>query len=159
MTDIVKPSGRFVKGQSGNPAGRPPKPPTRHRIPATNRMIAFEVAEMPITIKDRNGGSEITTGYRGVILAMMHKALGGHAPSQKLFLEYTDRAAAAYGDNHALIQFLFRYAARLEGLVDAYEKRAEATKTGVLVLPQEEWDRRTAELNRLWEERKVRGFT
>ena len=156
MAEASRANGRFPKGHSGNPKGRPRKLPSRHRLPASNRMTAFEVGEMQISI---NGGSESTTLYRGVLISMGQKALAGHAPSQKAFLERIDRAAAAYGDSHALIQFLFRETAKLEGLVDAYEDRARASKKGVLVLSQEEWDERTAALNQRWEERKHIGFT
>lgn len=159
MEDEERSDGRFRKGQSGNPLGRPRKLPGRHRLPMVNRMAAFEVAETPITITNRNGERETTTVYRGVLMAVAQKALAGHAPSQKLLLQHVDSAAGVYGDTHALVQFQFREMARLEALVDAYEKKAEKQKTGVLVVSQEEWDRRMAEKNRLWEERKVRNFT
>jgi hypothetical protein len=90
---------------------------------------------------------------------MARKGMAGHAPSQRAFLEQVDRAAAAYGDSHALIQFLFRETARLETLVDQYEAKAVTRRTGVLEVSQEEWDRRTAELNERWEKRKQIGFT
>lgn len=151
--------GQFEKGISGNPRGRGVKAPRRHRLPISNRLTAFEVAEMPVTLQDRNGEFEQTTYYRAVLIAMARKGMAGHAPSQRAFLEQIDRAAAAYGDSHALIQFLFRETARLETLVDQYEAESLKRKGGVLVVSQEEWDRRTAELNRKWEERKQIGFT
>jgi len=151
--------GQFEKGHSGNPLGRGVKRPRRHRLPASNRLTAFEVAEMPIELKGRDGETEVTTYYRGVLIAMARKGMGGHAPSQRAFLEQIDRAAAAYGDSHALIQFLFRETARLETLVDQYEALAVTRRTGVLEVSKEEWDRRTAELNERWETRKQIGFT
>ena len=155
-----KAAGRFVKGQSGNPNGRPKKLPQRHRLPASNRMTVFEVAEMPVTVNDRSSGSsEEMTLYRANLMAMGKRGAAGHAPSQKAFMAQVDKAAASYGDSHALTQFLFRETARLETLVAQYEARAQRSGSGVLVLDQEEWDRRTAELNRQWDQRKVIGFT
>ena len=160
MEEGEKPNGRFVKGQSGNPLGRPRKVPRTHRLPSSNRVTAFEVAEMPLLMTSPGGGEpETTTFYRGVLIAMAKKALSGHAPSQRAFLDQIEKAAAAYGDSHALVQFLFREMAKLETLNDQYEATAIARKTGVLVVDQEEWDRRTLELNRKWEERRQRGFT
>lgn len=151
--------GQFQKGQTGNPLGRGAKRARRHRLPVSNRLTAFEVAEKPVTVQSRSGELETTTIYEGVLLAMAKKALGGHAASQRAFLDQINRAAAAYGDSHELVQFLFRYTAKLETLVDQYEAAAAKTQTGVLVVSQEEWDRRTEDLNRRWAERKVIGFT
>ncbi|MCA3698606.1 MAG: hypothetical protein IOB84_02290 [Brevundimonas sp.] len=151
--------GQFEKGHTGNPLGRGARRQRRHRLPVSNRLTAFEVAEMPIEMKGRDGENEVTTYYRGVLIAMARKGMAGHAPSQRAFLEQVDRAAAAYGDSHALIQFLFRETARLETLVDQYEAKAVTRRTGVLEVSQEEWDRRTAELNERWEKRKQIGFT
>lgn len=44
-------------------------------------------------------------------------------------------------------------------LVEQTIGEVEKQKTGVLIVPMEELERRFAEKNRLWEEREVRNFT
>lgn len=151
--------GQFEKGVSGNPLGRAVKPARRHRLPVSNRRTTFEVAEMPVTLQGRDGETVTTTYYEAVLIAMARKGMAGHAASMRAFLQHVDKAAAAYGDNHALIQFLFREQARLELLLEKYEAQSLARKGGVLELSQEEWDQRTEQLNRNWEQRKQVGFT
>ena len=56
MTDSERnANGQFAKGHTGNPNGRPPKVVPRHRLPHINRRTVFEVAEMPVPMRSKDG--------------------------------------------------------------------------------------------------------
>lgn len=99
MTDSERnANGQFAKGHTGNPNGRPPKVVPRHRLPHVNRRTIFEVAEMRVPMRSKDGTDlgEVSI-YRGVMLALGQKAMEGNIAAQRLFLQHVNEAASVHG--------------------------------------------------------------
>ncbi|WP_324750987.1 DUF5681 domain-containing protein [Sphingomonas sp. LY54] len=111
------PDGTFPKGVSGNPDGRPKKEKPRHRMPAHNRAVVFEVAESPVQAKIGDESVEVSA-YRGVMMALAKKAMSGHTPSARLFLQELRTAAAVNGEQNSLTAWLFEEQERMQAELD-----------------------------------------
>jgi hypothetical protein len=108
-----KADGTFAKGVSGNPNGRPPKKPVKHRLPAHNRETAFEVAEMPVKIT-LDGEVTETSAYRAALISLTRKALSGHTPSMRLLLSHIEKAATINGEQNEFTRRLIEQQLDLE---------------------------------------------
>lgn len=82
---------RFIKGQSGNPKGRP-KGSTikKNPINPATRDIILEVANRPIV----NGQGQEITAFKAVLLKQLETALKGNPIAQKLAIDLFTRAKA-----------------------------------------------------------------
>lgn len=87
---------QFKKGQSGNRAGRRPKA-VRSLVPRQIRkdIIGLGESEMRVRTPD---GERVVSAYEAVLLRLLHKALAGHAPSMRLFIEHYGQAIAAHAE-------------------------------------------------------------
>lgn len=126
------PDGTFPKGVSGNLAGRPKKVKPRHRMPAHNRHVVFEVAETPVTVK--MGGEAVETSvYHGVMMALAKKAMEGHTPSIRLFLHHLDNSAAVHGQMNELTQWLFEEHKKMQDEIDQLRALFPKVEGGVMI--------------------------
>ena len=108
--------GRFRKGHSGNPAGRP-RNLSRDLTPWQIREDFMDIAELPI--KFRLGGRAMTVpGIKAVFLKLMQQAADGDFKSQRLFVDMVRRVT----DEHDEAQ------ARLLGVLLDTEKGYERAK-------------------------------
>jgi len=85
-------SGRFQKGQSGNPKGRPRRshePVVPIGMQPTKAILLSE-AKRPVQIRDGDGHSQISA-VEGLIRAVFASALKGHPYAQRTLLEKLDR--------------------------------------------------------------------
>ncbi len=80
---------QFKKGQSGNLAGRKPKP-VRALLPRQIRKDILQIGETATRIRTP-AGERVVSAYEAILYRMMHKALAGHSPSMRRFLDlYAD---------------------------------------------------------------------
>ena len=71
--------GQFKKGQSGNPAGRTPRP-VRAFLPRQLRKDILQIGEIETRIRTPDG-ERVVSAYEAILYRLMHKALAGHSPS------------------------------------------------------------------------------
>lgn len=131
-----KKDGTFRKGVSGNPGGRPPKKPHRHRLPHENRRTVFEVAEASVQVRV---GEELTDAsvYQGVLMSLAKKAMSGHTPSARLFLE--EVRSSAYANNEQVSFFTRLLRDHQQALRELDELKAKfAPTSGVITVPLRE---------------------
>ena len=90
---------RFRKGQSGNPAGRPPRRGTGapgDRLPGADeptRAMILEEAYRPVTVRD--GDEEITlSAHRAVFRSMAAAAMSGNQTAQHRWTKLVQAAEA-----------------------------------------------------------------
>ena len=69
-------TGRFKKGVSGNPSGRPKKP-------SDFEAKLLRELNSPLTISE-NGKRKVITKDEGIAKQVVNKALSGHVPSMRL---------------------------------------------------------------------------
>lgn len=146
--------GRFQKGVSGNPRGRPPKRQTTHRTPAGYRATMLEVAATPVPFVDRETGEHGEMSLlRANMLALGRKGASGHAPSAKAFLEKHFEAAGVHGELLQLHRYLLEENSRLELQVEKLQARLPKHSGGVLQLSEEEWRERARQKEEQWRNR------
>jgi hypothetical protein len=148
-------NGRFEKGQSGNPRGRPPKRAmTTHTTHSGYRATMLEVAAMPVPYVDRETGEtgEISL-LRANMIALGRKGAAGHAPSAKLFLEKHFEAAGVHGELLQLHRYLLEENARLELQVERLSELVPGRVTGVVT--KEEYEQLADAKARAWRERRI----
>ena len=81
--------GRFRKGQSGNPNGRPKKP----RSPIAD-ALTLKMAEQKVTVRDTDGSHELT-GIEVAYKARFKSVVGGSAMAQRDYIRAFEEADAA----------------------------------------------------------------
>ncbi len=86
MAEQRNENGTFRPGVSGNVNGRPKKGSEKARFPQHFRDMIREVGEEKITLT--RGGEEITlSAAKAILLTLRNKALTGHVPSLRLYLQ------------------------------------------------------------------------
>ena len=79
-------NGRFARGSSGNPSGRPPKVLKKHSMPYNNARAVIEVAELPVRLK-RGDKTEEVTLYQAVVRSLGQRAANGDLRATRMFLD------------------------------------------------------------------------
>ncbi len=121
-------SGRFRKGQSGNPRGRPPKPTTQSAlVPArfpTRALLRAEAAR-PITVTDASGRQTLPSAA-AVTRALLLKAMRGGVLAQRtvlqLLLAEDERFHREYKER---VEFWQNYKERSRAALEAARKAGE----------------------------------
>lgn len=154
----TKKSGRFEKGQSGNPSGRPSKRRVTHNTTAGYRLAMLEVGAMTVPMVDKATGEidEISL-VRANMIALGRKGASGHGPSAKAFLEKHAEAAGIHGELTELHRYLLRENARLEILVEHLESQISQRRGGVIhyEVPEDQWMQLAGAKEEKWRNRKI----
>lgn len=92
----ARPSGRFQKGQSGNPRGRPKKTPSSFAQPVESTLNALVLAESRrlITVRDGDVTRQMTV-EQAIIRSENNQAIKGNAYAQRNGLARIERARLA----------------------------------------------------------------
>lgn len=107
---------RFVKGQSGNPNGRPRKN-SPERLPHLVRDLVLEITAQPVTIKD-GGQTRQVSKLHAVILAQIATAGKGNALAQRDLIQLTARCQAeTKQERKERFEFWSGYKTRLEAVM------------------------------------------
>jgi hypothetical protein len=93
MGERQKKTGRFEKGQSGNPKGRPRKSADRARTPKHITEIFREVAEEAVVLRGKDGELTEVSGLRAVMRALRNKAIQGSPAAMRTYLDMAKRTA------------------------------------------------------------------
>lgn len=154
----AKKSGRFEKGRSGNPRGRPSKRRVTHNTTAGYRFTVLDVGATKVPAIDKATGEiEEITLVRANILALGLKGASGHAPSAKAFLEKHAEAAGIHGELTELHRHLLKENARLEILVEHLESQISQRRGGVIhyEVPEDQWMQLAGAKEEKWRNRKI----
>lgn len=119
-------SGRFVKGKSGNPHGRPKKKSaSKPAIDETTRDRQLKEADRTITLLEGGHPIEMKAGD-AVMRAEVVAALKGNAQAQKHFLDrtarYREELKVEIEENH---EYWKDYAAKYEKIAADLQKKGE----------------------------------
>lgn len=87
---------QFKKGQSGNFAGRKPKP-VRSLVPRQIRKDILVLGESEMRVRTPDG-ERVVSAYEAVQMRLLHKALAGHGPSMRFFIEQYGQAIASHAE-------------------------------------------------------------
>jgi hypothetical protein len=124
--------GRFAKGSSGNPAGRPAKHKKRHSMPEINRRAAFDIAEREITLK-ANDTLQTVTLYQANLLRLAMDGANGNRNAARLFIAEVNRAASMEWQNSAIVEMLLSENEEQERELEAL--RSRVPRNGVVIDP------------------------
>lgn len=144
MADTTpKADGRFAKGTSGNPGGRPSRKGRHsHAISAVNRRCISEAAQTQITI-NLNGEQKLVSLYTANMIAMGIKGASGNTAAARLFLGQVNAAASMNGEQNELARWALREWDKTLDQLEQTEKWAPPT-SGVLVVSPEQWEARAS---------------
>lgn len=155
MTDR-KENGQFGKGRSGNPSGRPRKL-GRSRSTPGYRADVLEVGRMMVSTTNRETGEvEEISMVKAAMMALGRKALSGHAPSAKAFLDKYAEAARINGELTELHFGLLSETARLELENEKLRSMLPQQRGGVVEVSvdPERWARLVGAKVEAWQDRK-----
>jgi hypothetical protein len=97
----VQKTGRFAPGSTGNPNGRPRKHRQSMRYPHHIGEVITNVAETVVSAKDGAGDRVEVNATVAVMTALRNKALAGHAPSMRFYLQ-TVRQNTNWNEDHMI---------------------------------------------------------
>jgi hypothetical protein len=126
-------SGRFRKGSSGNPNGRPTKQSKFHSLPPTNRRSIFEVVEQQVSVRT-SAGEEKKTIYEAILTKLAVEAAKGDRQAMKMVLAEVHRAASENERTLSLVGMLQDQIQQLQDQLAAWERRYPSQNGGVLVM-------------------------
>lgn len=95
---------QFKKGERRNPAGRPPKR-ERSLIPRQLRNDILKVKETAVRVNTAHGPKTLTT-FEATLIALAKKAMSGHLPSIRLYIEKCELAVQQHFDAHVEFKLL-----------------------------------------------------
>jgi len=90
--DRSKKTGRFYKGRTGNPNGRPRKPKA-DTLPYELAKEVLAAGQHPIDVKDRGGRAKKLPALQVVLRQLSVAAAKGDKTAARLFMTYTNNAA------------------------------------------------------------------
>lgn len=137
MEDERDEAGRFRKGVSGNPDGRPRVRPKTHDLPTGNRRSFFEAMERKIPVRSANGVKEMTA-YEVILASLVNKAASGNFQAAKLLLAEGNRAAKENEESLVAVGTLWERIFAQEAELAEWRRRHPKQNGGVLVLPPKE---------------------
>ena len=85
---------QFKKGNSGNPAGRKRKE-VRSLLPRQLRNDVLKVGGTKTRVRTPDGDRDVTA-FEAILIRICHRALAGHGPSMKLFVQLYEGAVLAH---------------------------------------------------------------
>lgn len=134
MEDERDEAGRFRKGVSGNPNGRPLKVEKHHSMPLLNQRSAFDVAEQPVTVTV-NGAQKTMTLFEANLYQIGMKGARGELAAAKAFVAMVARDAKDYERSISLVDMFHQENRILRAELDELKTRYPRQNGGVLVLP------------------------
>lgn len=137
MEDERDETGRFRKGVSGNPKGRPTKERKYHGTPVMNRLAIFRIMEQEVPVRSADGVASKSL-YEAIFEKAAIMAAGGDRQAMKLVLDATNRAAEENEKQIDTIESLKMQIAMLEIDLREWERNYPRKTHGVLVMPAKE---------------------
>lgn len=138
MEDERDDAGRFRKGVSGNPSGRPLKTVKRHSAPVHNQRATFDIAEQLVTVTV-DGERQSMTLYQANLYRLGLKGASGDGAAAKAFVDRVDRSAKSQENEMAPQLLLIEENKELKAILADYQRRHPPRTGGVLVLEEEEF--------------------
>ncbi len=137
MEDERDDAGRFQKGVSGNPKGRPRKERKYHGTPVMNRLSIFRIMEQEVPVRSTDG---VTTKslYEAIFEKAAYMAAAGDRQAMKMVLAEANRAAEDNEKQLDTIEYLKMRIAMLEIDLAEWESKYPRQTHGVLVMPAKE---------------------
>ena len=134
MEDERDDAGRFRKGVSGNPNGRPTKQAKFHSLSTMNRRSIFDIVEQEVSVRS-GSGEEKKTLYEAIFSKLAVDAAKGDRQAAKMVLAEVHRAAKENEYTLNMVAMLQEQNQQLREQVAAWEQRHPTQRSGVLVMP------------------------
>ena len=134
MDDINRQkNGRFTKGQTGNPNGRPRKRYRDPRLPATRRDAIFRVADRMITTSI-DGKTEKISLFEACLLQIAKAGATGNRIAAKNFIELAMATSETDLGRRIATRRMMEH---MNALEEANERNLQKGRTGVVTMPVE----------------------